>query len=173
MGRPKKYKTEEERLEAIRESKRKWREANKERIAEYNKQYCQINKKKILEYQKQYHQDNKERIAEYKKQYYKTPMVRAAYLVSSYKQADKEMNRGECTLTAKWIINNIFTKKCIYCGESDWQKLGCDRKDNSKPHIEDNVVCCCGDCNNKRQKKPFQEFIAECKQKNLEDIATS
>ena len=53
----------------------------------------------------------------------------------------------------KWIVDNIFTNECIYCGESDWHKLGCDRKDNSKPHTKDNVVCCCTRCNKLRSNK--------------------
>lgn len=53
----------------------------------------------------------------------------------------------------KWIVDNIFTNECIYCGESDWHKLGCDRKDNSKPHTKDNVVCCCTRCNKLRSDK--------------------
>ena len=76
------------------------------------------------------------------------------------KREDKKRNRGKCTLTAQWIMDYIFTKKCVYCGESDWKKLGCDRIDNSKPHTEDNVVCCCGECNTKRGTKEFEEFLA-------------
>ena len=190
MGRQK-YKTEEERLEAKRESMRKWREKNAERIKQYNKQYHQDNREKIAEqhkqwyqnnpeYNKQYYQDNKDKEVErikkyhqknrekileynkqYSKQYYKTPMGRALYMTNAYKQEDKKHNRGECTLTAQWIVDNIFSSKCVYCGESDWKKLGCDRIDNSLPHTLDNVVCCCGECNKKRGTKPFEEFLNE------------
>ena len=45
-----------------------------------------------------------------------------------------------------WIVDNGFTE-CIYCGETDWRKLGLDRINNSKPHTEDNVVPCCRRCN--------------------------
>lgn len=143
-----KYKTEEER-----------KQAKKEYSKQYYKQYYQTNKEKLLEQQKQYNQTNKEKIVEYHKQYFRTPMGRASRLVQAHNQEDKKYNRGECTLTARWIVDNIFSQKCIYCGESDWRKLGCDRIDNSKPHTEDNVVPCCEACNNKRKKKPFEEFL--------------
>lgn len=171
MGRQK-YQTEEERKEAKKEYLKQYYQSNKERILEQQRQYRKENTEKIAEYRKQYrkdnaeyfkqyHQANREKIAEYDKEYKKTPMGRAKNLVNAYKQNDKKYNRGECTLTTKWIVDNIFNSKCIYCGESDWRKLGCDRIDNSLPHTPSNVVCCCGECNNKRQKKSFEEFINE------------
>lgn len=152
------------------ESKKRWREKN----ADYNKQYYQEHKDAIKEYQKQHYQDNRENEleyrkhwreshktekAEYNKQYKQTPMGRAANLVYSYKRKDKQHNRGECTLTTKWVLDNIFTSKCIYCGESDWKQLGCDRIDNNLPHTEDNVVCCCYKCNTERNIKDFNDFL--------------
>ena len=134
-GRPKKYFTEEERKEAQRE---------------YQKQYYQDNKEYKRQYQKQY-----------KKQYRQTPMGRALYLISGYKRSDKKYNRGECTLTPEWIVENIFTKPCHYCGETDWTKMGCDRIDNSKPHTPDNVVPCCDKCNRQRGRKDYEEFMLE------------
>lgn len=183
--------TEEERLEAKRQYMKQWREANREKIAEYHKQYRKDNAEKLADYIKQYYNENKEKILEQQKQYRNdnadkiakyytenkerkleqhkywsknTQMGRASNLVNAYKQLDKKRNRGECTLTAKWMVEHIFSQKCVYCGESDWTKLGCDRIDNSKPHTEDNVVCSCWDCNNKRRKKPFEEFLAESPQ---------
>ena len=158
-----KYKTEEERKQAKREYLKQRYQINKEKILEQKKQYYQDNKEKRVEYAKQRYQTNKEKIAEQQKQYNQTSMRRAKNLVSSYNQTDKQMGRGECTLTAQWIVKHIFSQKCLYCGESDWRKLGCDRIDNSLPHTEDNVVPCCGDCNTKRGTKTFEEFLVECK----------
>lgn len=94
-----------------------------------------------------------------KKQYRLTYSGRALSLLHGYTKSDIKHNRGECTLTKDWIIDNIFSgQKCVYCGEDDWLKLGCDRIDNSKPHTPDNVVCCCKECNNERQKQVFKEF---------------
>ena len=184
MGK-KKFLTEEEKKEAKRisnakwyqknrerelERMREWRAENNEKIADYRKGYYQKNKERELEQHKEWYQKNKERELEqhkkwreqnpeYWKEYIKTPMGRALYLVSNYKQDDKEANRGECTLTARWIVDNIFTQKCRYCQKDDWTELGCDRVDNDLPHTPDNVVCCCEKCNKERGTKSFEEFL--------------
>ena len=84
--------------------------------------------------------------------YNKTPKGRAVYLLNRYKSSDKEHNRGESDLTSQWIVENIFSKPCAHCGETDWRKIGCNRLDNSKPHTMDNVEPCCGKCNIKLKK---------------------
>lgn len=76
---------------------------------------------------------------------------RANSLLTNYRRNDKIYNRGECTLTAGWIIENIFSKPCVHCGESDWRKIGCNRLDNTKPHTPDNVEPCCRRCNRELQ----------------------
>lgn len=105
---------------------------------------------KKKEWSKQYIQKNKERINDYRKEWRKTTLQgRAEMLLGAYRYKDKTKNRGECTLTSKWIAENILTKPCAHCGESDWTKIGCNRLDNSKPHTPENVEPCCKDCNNK------------------------
>lgn len=153
-----KYLTEEERKEAHREASRRYAQRHKEQM----KQYYQANKEKRLEqmkewreankeYMKQYRETNREKILEqhkeYNKKYYNTPIGRASNLVNAYNREDKKYNRGKGNLTAKWIVENIFSKSCVHCGESDWRKIGCNRLDNSKPHTMDNVEPCCYDCN--------------------------
>ncbi len=181
MGRPRKYLTEEERKAAKREADRRWkannkekiaeyRQSNKEHIAEYNAEYYQANKEKITEYKAEWYQNNKEHIAEYRQsnkehiaekntEYYSTPFGRATNLAGSYNASDKLYNRGECTLTADWIVENIFSQPCHYCGETDWHELGCDRIDNNLPHTPDNVVPCCYHCNCKKHTTPYDEFM--------------
>lgn len=154
----------------------------KEEKKEWHKRYYQKNKERLLAKQKQYyienkeiHKDyykrNKERIIEYQKQYQveydKTMMARANSLLSAYNEADKKRNRGKGDLTAKWIVENIFTKKCNHCGESDWRLIGCNRLDNSKPHTKDNVEPCCGKCNirlNVMERDEFGKFIIKNKE---------
>lgn len=127
---------------------------NTEDKKEYYRKYYQKNKDKYREY----YQKNREHILDkakhsnkpntsYMRLYRKTPIGRANMLLQRYKRRDKETNRGDCTLTAQWIVENIFTKPCVHCGEIDWRKIGCNRIDNSKPHTIDNVEPCCGKCN--------------------------
>lgn len=163
-----KYFTEEERLAAKREKNRRYYQNNKEKILERHADYYQNNKEKIAEY----NQNNKDKIAEYQAEYYrnnkekkaayrKTPIGRAETLINSYKQVDKKYNRGECTLTADWIVEHIFTQPCHYCGKTGWKKMGCDRKDSSLPHVPDNVVPCCYHCNCKKHTTSYDEFMKQ------------
>ena len=162
----------QENRDKVSEYRKQYYQENKEKIAEYQieyqKQHYQDNKDTILELQKQYRQNNKDAIAERQKQYYQTPNGRASSLVSGYRRADKNANRGECTLTAQWIIDNIFTQPCHYnCGETDWRKMGCDRINNDLPHTMDNVVPCCEECNKKRGTKTYEEFKHETQDSSI------
>ena len=141
----------------ILERKREKYQENKDVILRKNREWKKENPNCL----KQWREKHKEEISEYRKKYSKTPMGRASNLISSYRTNDKKHNRGECELTAQWIVENIFTSKCIYCGETDWTKLGCDRIDNGKPHTPDNVVPCCKPCNDKKGSKSYEEFCEE------------
>ena len=170
--------TEEEKKEKRREQQRKYYWTNKEKESERKKKYYKENREQILKQQLNYYKDNKsvrakyretnrdiinekerqryqtkkETIRENQKQYYNTNNGRAVCLYNAYKNMD--LLRGfECTITHEYIETEIFTKSCVYCGESDWMKLGCDRVDNDKGHTPDNVVCSCGECNNDRNRR--------------------
>ena len=142
-----------------KECQKKYYREHKEVILEQKKQYNKEHKEEKTEYNKQYNKEHKEEKTKYNKQYRQTQMGRANILVSNYKRHDKDANRGECTLTPEWIIDNIFTSKCHWCGETDWNELGCDRIDNDKPHTPDNVNPCCDKCNKKRGNKTYEEFL--------------
>ena len=120
MGRQKKYKTEEERKAAHREACRRSMKKDPERAKELNR-----------EKSRRYRKNHPDKIAERNKQYNKTPFGRASYLLAGYKRSDKNAGRGECTLTAQWIIDNIFTQKCAHCDKTGWDVIGCNRLDNS------------------------------------------
>lgn len=127
----KKYNTEEERIQARRDSRKRWRDKNKK----YNTEYYVLNKQEILEYHKCYS---------------KTQMGRALGQIGQYRRMDRRNGFGDVIdFDAKWMIENIYTKKCSHCDETDWHKLGCNRLDNSKPHTKDNVEPCCEKCNTK------------------------
>ena len=148
----KKYFTEEERLEARRARQRRsyqnHKENRKKKALEYyyNTDYYSKHKDSIIEYQKEYQK-------EYKKEYKKTQMYRASRLLAGYKEADKDANRGECTITSDWIVERIFSQPCAHCGRTGWKIIGCNRLDNSKPHTPDNVEPCCFKCNLKELNK--------------------
>ena len=163
----KKYQTDEERKAARREYFKQYYQNN----AEHFKQYYQDNAERIKEYSKKWNEQNAEHIKEYYKQYQKdNPIGRANSLIASYREKDKKYNRGECTLTAKWVVEKIFSNSCHYCGESNWKRLGCDRIDNTKPHTQDNVVPCCFSCNCKRGKKDYSSFVNEIKHKGYNQL---
>lgn len=80
---------------------------------------------------------------------------RASKLAYHYHWHDINTYKFDCEadIDGKWIEENIFNKECIYCGEKDWKKLGCDRINNERPHTKDNVVCCCKRCNTLKSNK--------------------
>lgn len=139
----------------------KYRKQRYEENREYELEIAKQWRKNNPQYHKQYDTEHKDERTEYKKQYnieYRNTQIgKANTIAAGYKQADTEHGR-ENNINGQWIVNNIFTSKCIYCGKTDWKKLGCDRIDNTKGHTIDNVVCCCGKCNIERGTKPFEEF---------------
>lgn len=74
--------------------------------------------------------------------------AKAAKMISSYKVKDKSAGMEVCDIDIDWMIDNILTKPCCYCG--DTRRIGCDRIDNSIGHIKSNVVPCCIECNTAR-----------------------
>jgi hypothetical protein len=132
---------------------------------EYNKEYREKNKEHLKEYKREYYLKNKEELKEknsinYKK-WCKTPYGRASGLVKSYNHNDKKYGRGKGDITAKWIVENIFTRPCIHCGETDWTKLGCNRIDESRPHTKDNVEPCCKECNIKLHSMDISKQVLQ------------
>lgn len=94
----------------------------------------------------------------YYSEYVKRPIGRAAVLVAAYNQIDKTHGRGKGDLTAKWVAENILSKPCAHCGETDWHKIGCNRLDETKPHTKDNVEPCCKRCNDFLNNPPKQVY---------------
>lgn len=74
--------------------------------------------------------------------------ARAFSLATSYRKADQIKGYDtKDNVSGDWIMENIFASSCVYCGDSDWEHLGCDRIDNTKPHTPDNCICACRMCN--------------------------
>ena len=152
--------------ERIKEQRRKRYLENKEKELENSKKYYSEHIDEITQYQRQYRIDNEEKLDAYKKKYYSTKKGRAIRLSAHYRMEDERNNRGESTITPEWIIDNIFSKSCHYCGETDWHKLGCDRKDNKLPHTPENVVPCCFNCNREKNTMGYDEYMSK-KEKGL------
>ena len=155
--------------------------ANKDAISKKRKEYRQSHKEQLQQKAKEYYLDNKEYIKNKSKSYYQDnknilkekTYNRASGLLNSYKSNDKKYNREGFNLTQQFILDHIFSSTCIYCGESDWYKLGCDRIDNEKAHTTDNVVCACKSCNLKRGTTPFREFLLSQNPSAASDILSS
>ena len=137
---------------------KEYNETHKEELQKYHKEY---NKTYYSQKKQEYYEAHKEEIEQRKKEKaeHAAKMARAHNLVTKYRQSDKYHNRGETTITGKWVYENIFNKPCHYCGETDWFKLGCDRIDNTKPHTPDNVVPCCHSCNCHKHLTPTDKYI--------------
>ena len=147
-------------------------EEKRERKNLNQRNYYQRNKEKILTRQANYQKEHTELHNSISRNYYNSKPGRAVNLLNSYKRRDIDANRGECTITQKWILENIFTSPCIYCGETDWTKLGCDRIDNTLPHTPENCVCACVSCNAQRGNRWTVEEFKTYKQKGSGPIAT-
>ena len=131
--------------------------SNKEKINKRSKEWAKNNKENAKQSYKEFINKNPEYRKTYENKRRKTQIGRAENLLRMYKQSDKNANRGKCTLTAKWIIENIFTQKCSHCEENDWTKIGCNRLDNNLPHTPENVEPCCFKCNAKLRGKDIIE----------------
>ena len=95
--------------------------------------------------------------------------AKASKMISSYKARDRVTGLQLCDITIDWMLENILSKPCHYCG--DTRRVGCDRIDNTKGHTMDNVVPCCVECNTARnnyftydEMRRLGKTIAEIKQ---------
>lgn len=101
--------------------------------------------------------------------------AKASKMISSYRNKDYKNGFSAGDLTIDWMIENILTKPCVYCG--DTYRVGCDRIDNTKGHTKDNVVPCCIECNTARnnyfsyeEMKVLGKTIREIKEKRKEIV---
>ena len=132
-----------------------------EREKEYQREYRRKNREKRNAYNRQYKEEKYDEVRAQDHIYRNTEIGRAKNLAYKYLQSDTESGRNtENNVTAEWIVENVFKSKCVYCGDSDWTHLGCDRIDNSRGHTPDNVVCSCGVCNmDKCDRFSVEEFV--------------
>lgn len=93
------------------------------------------------------------------KEWLNTKKGRASTLLNAYNHKDESCGRGKGDLTSEWIVENIFSKPCAHCGETNWRKIGCNRLDNSKPHTKDNIEPCCKECNDKLHSNDISKKV--------------
>ena len=117
-------------------------------------------------------EERKERKAEYQRRYRTTKNGRASQLLGRYNESDKKGNRGKGDLTVDWIVENIFSKPCVHCGETDWHKLGCNRIDNDLPHTKNNVESCCEECNTDKEGEWLSKRLGQINMVTGEIIKT-
>lgn len=133
----KKYSSEEQRLQARRESQRRWREKN-------------------LEYDRFKYLKNRDKILTSSKEKYETIVGRAIALRNAYISTDRLKGRIGEEIPNEYVtvsdVVRLITKKCAHfdeCGTYGWRKIGLNRFDNSLPHLKSNVEPCCNNCNQK------------------------
>ena len=166
----------EEHPDYAKQKGKEWRKNNYEKATEYDKQYRESHREKQHERdhkryrdnpekekqrRREYYTNNKEKTLETNHRYSKSKEGRATKLCLNYLRDDNNMGREGFNLERNWVVDHIFNSSCIYCDDSNWKHLGCDRIDNDLPHTPDNVVCSCGICNIERaiKKMSVEEFI--------------
>lgn len=145
----------------VLEASNRSREKHRDKINAQKREHYYANREAILAKQKEYSGAHREERKEYNRQYFSSKRGRANNILTQYRKRDVSEKRGECTITRDWIVENIFTSKCIYCGDDNWKHLGVDRIDNNLPHTPENVVCACSICNCERQcrKMSVEDFV--------------
>ena len=143
--------------EERREYNRRWREAH----PDYYRNYIAKNRKAWNERYRKYQREHSEAQRKRMNEYHQTKAGRATNLLSAYIQMDLERLGVRPFLNQEDIIRKCFEPgcKCVYCGETDWHKLGLDRIDNDKPHDRWNTVCSCHACNDERRRKDIKTYV--------------
>ena len=144
-------------IEKRQAASRKWHAEHKDYYRKYIEEHRQQWNGYARKYQSKHRQEQRDRLQDY----HDKPEGRAVNLLTSYRQFDTRRFGEAPQLTRFDIITKCFSdnSRCVYCGETTWTELGLDRITNEKPHSTFNTVPCCKKCNNKRNRKTFDEFL--------------
>lgn len=153
--------TEEEMKEKRREYARKFRESHPGYQTKYMRRYREKHREEFNRRCREYQRRRKEKQQQWMNDYHETKEGRATNLLNSYIQMDVERGRGKPELTREDIMRKCFSddSKCVYCGETDWHKLGLDRIDNNEAHHAWNTFCSCHDCNVARYRRSVGDYL--------------
>lgn len=81
----------------------------------------------------------------------------AIQYLASKRHRDKKRQLTVCDFTVNELLS-LINEACTYC-DSNSEKIGMDRIDNTKGHTKDNVVACCPTCNSARMDNlTFEEM---------------
>jgi 5-methylcytosine-specific restriction endonuclease McrA len=139
---------------------------HREKARQYSCKRYREHKKELREYFHKWYIEHEDEYRKYLNQYqnnkYKTdPVFRAIQIFNVYKQRDKRkgiMPDNPADYPTKEEYVQMLQQPCVFCGETDWHKIGLDRIDSSLGHIRGNLQPCCGSCNSKKNNMANEEF---------------
>jgi hypothetical protein len=83
--------------------------------------------------------------------------LRERWIWEDTRRSDRKKKKLKNDLT-KEFIKVLISEPCSYCGEDKLQ-MTLDRIDNTKGHLQNNVLPCCVRCNLIRRDMPFDAWI--------------
>lgn len=121
-------------------------------VDNWPKKKCEVCSKKESDYRKKTRDKRRDKERTYR---IKNWSRRCCYLSkSSDLRRDREVGVNYITPKRLKTLRALQMNKCFYCGtpmNTENRKrsdgLTIERLDNSRPHVEDNVVLCCSSCN--------------------------
>lgn len=144
-----------------KEYQRQYREENKEKA----RQRYEENREEIIEKQRQYNETNREEINEYQQQYCASAHGKFIHIQNGARKRNLPFELSED------FVGEKTDEPCFYCGEETTfeKRNGLDRLANTVGYTENNVVSCCGTCNNMKQCVDPLTFIERCAQVSLQN----
>ena len=155
----------QEQIQKRKEYRKAYRQKNKEKIREYQKAWRLANPEKWQSYQDKWKEQNREQYLEMVgkavNKWHQKDTGRASNLLASYVQFDRRYGYDPTDLTRDDILRLCYSNesKCVYCGCTDHEQLGLERISNKVGHHVWNVVTSCRDCNVKRARRGFDEYL--------------
>lgn len=180
---------------------RDWVRNNRKKIRRYKRAYARKNKNKIKKYKQKNRVKFQKQAKRWWKRHYKNPKIKNLHRKRTRKWAKnhpikRKRNRKKYMLSPRGRYAQLkyaarkrgisfrlslrqFSKfiqlPCFYCGILPWKNLRdgwLDRINNDKGYCKENVVPCCGTCNQMRMNLSVRDFKKQitCIARNLKLI---